>query len=93
MGIYLNKKIEVKNYGWECDVTGGACMYLYPNSKQCAKYFNEGSDADYSDDEVAKVNDITNVTVKELEQLKKQALDFGDKFREMAEGCHREDNF
>jgi hypothetical protein len=32
-------------HGWECDITGGACMYLIPDSKQCAKDFNEGPDA------------------------------------------------
>lgn len=31
--------------GWECSITGGACMYLVPNSKRCAKEYGEGPDA------------------------------------------------
>lgn len=32
-------------HGWECEITGGACMYLYPSSKQCAIDYGEGPDA------------------------------------------------
>lgn len=32
-------------HGWECTVTGGACVFLNPNSKQCAEMFDEGPDA------------------------------------------------
>ncbi len=35
-------------HGWECDITGGPCMFLYPDSKACAERFGEGPDA--SDD-------------------------------------------
>lgn len=31
-------------HGWECSVTGGACMFLHPNSKACAKLYGEGPD-------------------------------------------------
>lgn len=37
-------------HGWECDITGGACEYLFPNSKQCAEDFGEGPDANYPDE-------------------------------------------
>ena len=38
-------------HGWECTVSGGACMFLYPNSKACAEMYGEGPDAeDYNDD-------------------------------------------
>lgn len=30
---------------YECSVTGDECMYLMPNSKQCAKDYGEGPDA------------------------------------------------
>jgi len=36
-------------HGWECDITGGACMYLIPDSKQCAKDFGEGPDAHFEE--------------------------------------------
>jgi len=32
-------------HGWECEVTGGACMFLFPDSKMCAEMFGEGPDA------------------------------------------------
>lgn len=34
-------------HGWECDVSGGACMYFVPNSKACAVDYGEGPDVDY----------------------------------------------
>ena len=38
-------------HGWECAITGGACMFLYPSSKDCAEMYGEGPDAeDYNDD-------------------------------------------
>jgi hypothetical protein len=33
-------------HGWECDVTGGACVFFTPNSKACAEMFGEGPDTD-----------------------------------------------
>lgn len=42
--------IETDEYhGWECTVTGGACMYIFPSSKACAKEWGEGPDA-YDED-------------------------------------------
>ncbi len=32
-------------HGWECEITGGACMFLFPNSKLCAEKYGEGPDA------------------------------------------------
>lgn len=32
-------------HGWGCEVTGGACVYLTPNSKRCAEEYGEGPDA------------------------------------------------
>lgn len=28
-------------HGWECSITGGACMYLCPNQDQCADDYGE----------------------------------------------------
>lgn len=37
--------IETDEYhGFECPVSGGACMYLYPDSKRCAREYGEGPD-------------------------------------------------
>ena len=30
---------------WVCSITGDQCMYMIPNSKQCAKDYGEGPDA------------------------------------------------
>lgn len=38
-------------HGWECEITGGACMFLYPSGKACAEQFGEGPDAeDFKED-------------------------------------------
>ena len=31
-------------HGWGCKITGGECMFLFPDSKACAEKFNEGPD-------------------------------------------------
>lgn len=31
---------------YDCSVSGSECMYLLPDSKQCAKDYGEGPDAD-----------------------------------------------
>lgn len=28
-------------HGWECEITGGACMYLRPNQDACADEYGE----------------------------------------------------
>ena len=37
-------------HGYECEITGGACMFLYPDSKRCAENYGEGPDADYEEE-------------------------------------------
>lgn len=32
-------------HGWGCKITGGECMFLFPDSKACAEKFSEGPDA------------------------------------------------
>ena len=32
-------------HGWHCSVVDGACMYLMPDSKACARDYGEGPDA------------------------------------------------
>jgi len=43
-------------HGWECEVSGGACMFLIPDSKACAKEYGEGPDMipDESEDDMTK---------------------------------------
>lgn len=31
-------------HGWECSVSGGSCMFLFPDSKRCAEVYGEGPD-------------------------------------------------
>lgn len=38
-------------HGYECEVTGGACVFLRPNSKACAEIYGEGPDAWPDEDE------------------------------------------
>lgn len=33
-----------------CSVSGGACMYLYPDSKRCAREYGEGPDVGNTED-------------------------------------------
>lgn len=37
-------------HGYGCEITGGACMFLYPNSKACAAQYGEGPDAGESEE-------------------------------------------
>ena len=30
------------HHGWECSITDGACMYLFPDAEVCAKQYGEG---------------------------------------------------
>ena len=32
-------------HGWACAVSGGACMFVVPDSKRCAAVYGEGPDA------------------------------------------------
>jgi hypothetical protein len=38
-------KVTDEYHGWECEVTGSACVFLRPNSKACAEMYGEGPDA------------------------------------------------
>lgn len=40
-------------HGWKCEITGGACMFFYPNSKACADMYGEGPDAEDPEEEEA----------------------------------------
>lgn len=31
-------------HGWECTITGGECMFSFPNSRLCAELYGEGPD-------------------------------------------------
>ena len=33
-------------HGWSCEVSGGACAFLMPDSEICAAVYGEGPDAD-----------------------------------------------
>lgn len=50
-------------HGWECEISGGACMYLSPNSKQCAEEYGEGPDA--SDGEESKDQVLDDIILGE----------------------------
>ena len=38
-------------HGYGCEITGGACMFLFPNSKACAEQYGEGPDAVEGDED------------------------------------------
>lgn len=33
-------------HGWECTITEGECMFLYPDDEECFRKFGEGSKAE-----------------------------------------------
>ena len=37
--IYAKRTDEY--HGWECEITGGACMYIIPNQDACADEYGE----------------------------------------------------
>lgn len=37
-------------HGYGCEITEGACVFMYPDSKRCAKEYGEGPDA-FSEEE------------------------------------------
>lgn len=39
-------KVTDEYHGWECEITEGACMFLFPDSKACAEKYGEGPDAE-----------------------------------------------
>ncbi|MDE6052765.1 MAG: hypothetical protein K2G55_03185 [Lachnospiraceae bacterium] len=37
-------------HGYGCEISGGACMFLYPYSKKCAEEYGEGPDIEDNDE-------------------------------------------
>lgn len=52
-------KVTDEYHGWECEVTGGACMFLFPNSKACAEKYGEGPDAEEYAEEIENELELT----------------------------------
>lgn len=38
-------------HGYGCNITEGACMFLFPDSKRCAQEYREGPDAESQEEE------------------------------------------
>lgn len=38
-------------HGYGCEITDGACAFLYPDSKRCAEEYGEGPDAEINENE------------------------------------------
>lgn len=38
-------------HGYGCSITEGACMFVFPDSKRCAREYGDGPDANDEDDE------------------------------------------
>lgn len=56
-------RVTDQYHGWECMISGSACMFLSPNSKLCAEGYGEGPDAvesDQEDEENVITDDLTN---------------------------------
>lgn len=43
-GCKAAKRCE-QYHGWECMITDGECVFLFPDSKLCAEEYGEGPDA------------------------------------------------
>lgn len=53
-------------HGYECEVNGGACLFLYPDSKRCAEMYGEGPDVDYDEeDDIGLDDDIIDKIIDE----------------------------
>lgn len=39
-----------EQHGYGCEITGGACMFLFPDSRACAERYGEGPDAGESEE-------------------------------------------
>jgi len=39
-------KYDLDSGRYQCSVSGDGCMYLIPDSKQCAKDYSEGPDSE-----------------------------------------------
>lgn len=50
MGCKAAKQTD-QYHGWECEITEGACLLFYPDSKVCAEKYGEGPDAAAGDGE------------------------------------------
>lgn len=44
-----NAKFSIDDW-YTCEVTGDSCMFINPNSEECARRFNEGPDSVRVDD-------------------------------------------
>lgn len=38
-------------HGWECEITGGACMFLFPDQKKCHDLFEDVGDIEQGDND------------------------------------------
>ena len=55
-------------HGFECSITEGPCMFLYPDSEACASQYGEGPDAvEFEEVSLDEIGESLN----ELEQYKK----------------------
>ena len=41
MGCAAAKRTD-EYHGWECTISGGECMFLYPDDEECYKRYGEG---------------------------------------------------
>lgn len=55
-------KYEEDEGRYYCSVTGDGCMYMSPNSKQCAEDFGEGPDA-VEEDNVETKDNLKNLEI------------------------------
>lgn len=58
-------------HGYGCTITGGECIFLYPNSKACAEEYGEGPDAEEYREELKEFED---------DMRKLECLDCGKQF-------------
>ena len=61
-------------HGWECEVTGGACVFYFPDSKACAEQYGEGPDA-YLDRKCENCEDYTTKDNQRFCQLTHENID------------------
>lgn len=63
-----------EHHGWECDISGGACMFLVPSSASCAQMYGEGPDASETDELTIKAMEKIPVVVPKRDKDGKALL-------------------
>lgn len=72
-------------HGYECEISGGACMFLIPNAKRCAEMYDEGPYVDQlkkSEEEAEHQEMVDDIILNEEGDFESE----GDEIERIADG-------